>query len=224
MIDPSAGDRPTLPDRGGGNSTPTLAFIALIGLLTLMGAGLAGYVIANRFAPASSSRTVVRPTGTILMAVRDLARLETNELHMEKVIDLTDRQSRFFGLVPTSDAILLVAAGDVTVGIDLTKLGEHDFEVDRATGAARLVLPAPEVLSVRLDEEHTYVYKRTTGLLADRNEQLESKARQEAVRAIGEAANEGEVMEKARKQAERQLQELLQKFGVTRVTIGWRPS
>src|SRR6266542_3332208 len=181
--------------------------IELAALLGLIGIGTLAYVVIDHVRPAAS-RTVVRPTGTILMAVRDLARLETNELHMEKVIDLTDRQSRFFGLVPTSDAILLVAAGDVTVGIDLTKLGEHDFEVDRATGAARLVLPALEVLSVRLDEEHTYVYKRTTGLLADRNEQLESKARQEAVRAIGEAANEGEVMEKARKQAERQLQEL----------------
>jgi len=221
---PSTRDRQTLPDHAGTSSTPTLAIIAIIGFLTLAGAGLAGYVIANRLAPAASSRTVVRPTGTILMSVRDLARLKTNELHMEKVIDLTDKQSRLFGLVAASDAILLVAAGDVTVGVDLTKLGEGDFEVDRATGAARLTLPLPEILSVRLDEEHTYVYKRTTGLLAERNEQLESKARQEAVRAIDQAAREGDVMEKARKQAERQLGDLLQKFGVTRVTIGWRPS
>src|SRR5258708_6039786 len=95
---------------------------------------------------------------------------------------------------------------------------------DRATGAAKWMLPAPEILSVRLDEEHTYVYKRTTGLLAERNEQLESKARQEALRAIGDAAREGDVMEKARKQAERQVQQLLEKFGVNRTTIGWGPS
>ena len=62
------------------------------------------------------------------------------------------------------------------------------------------------------------------GFLAARNEQLESKARQEALRAIEEAARHGDVMEKARRQAERQLQQLFEKFGVTRTTIGWRPA
>jgi len=179
--------------------------------------------VASREAP-SASRTVLHPTGTVLMAVRELARLETNELHMEKVVDLTDKQSRFFGLIDTTDAIVLIAAGDVTIGIDLTKLEDHDFSVDRETGAAHLVLPLPEVLSVRLDEEHTYVYRRATALLAQRNEHLESKARQEAIKAIDEAARDGAVMEKARKQAERQLRDLLSKLGVSNLTVGWRPS
>jgi hypothetical protein len=192
--------------------------------LVLVSIGLALYVAMKSFSPAPAAGPVVRPTGTILMAVKDLARLETNELHLEKVIDLTDKQSRLFGLVDTADAILLIAAGDVTVGIDLTKLSPSDVEVDREAGTARLTLPPPEILSVRLDEQHTYVYRRTTGLLAERNEQLESKARQEALRAIEEAANNGDVMEKARRQAERQLQQLFEKFGVTRTTIGWRPA
>ncbi len=41
----------------------------------------------------------VRPTPSVITAVRDLARLETAEVHVEKVVDLTDRQSRFFGLI-----------------------------------------------------------------------------------------------------------------------------
>jgi hypothetical protein len=197
----------------------------LVGALTVIVSALALYVVISRLsAEPAASRTVVRPTGTILMAVRDMARLETNELHMEKVIDLTDKQSRFFGLIDTSDAILLIAAGDVTVGIDLAKLEEQDLVVDRQTGVARLTLPAPEILSTRLDEEHTYVYRRTTGLLAERNEHLESKARQEAVRAIGEAARDAGTMEKARKQAERQVQQLLEKLGITHATIGFRPA
>ncbi len=196
---------------------------ALGACLALLVVALVVYLSMDR-GRAGASRTVVRPTGTILMGIRDLARLETNELHLEKVVDLTDKGSRFFGLIGTSDAILLIAAGDVTVGIDLTKLGDGDFAVDPATGAARLTLPPPEVLSVRLDEEHTYVYRRTTSLLAQRNEHLESKARQEAVRAIEDAAKDAAVMEKARKQAERQIRDLLEKFGVTQVTLGWRPS
>jgi hypothetical protein len=224
MLDPVDQERPTNPGHARGRPR-VAAIVALVGSLTLLVSGLALYVVVSRFAgEPAASRTVVRPTGTILMAVRDLARLETNELHMEKVIDLTDKQSRFFGLIDTTDAILLIAAGDVTIGIDLAKLGEDDFVVDRETGAARIILPAPEVLSTRLDEEHTYVYRRTTGLLAERNEHLESKARQEALQAIGDAARDAGTMEKARKQAERQVQQLLEKFGVKRVTIGFRPA
>jgi hypothetical protein len=225
MADPVERERPTNPGPHAKGRPGVATIVALIGSLTLLVSGLALYVILSRFADApAASRTVIRPTGTILMAVRDLARLETNELHMEKVIDLTDKQSRFFGLIDTADAILLVAAGDVTIGIDLAKLGEQDFVLDRETGSARLMLPAPEVLSTRLDEEHTYVYRRTTGLLAERNEHLESKARQEALRALDEAARDAGTMEKARKQAERQVQQLLEKFGITHTTIGFRPA
>jgi hypothetical protein len=197
---------------------------ALTWWLLPVAVGLALYLASKSLFPPPAEGPVLRPTGTILMAVKDLARLETNELHMEKVIDLTDKQSRFFGLVDTSDGILLIAAGDVTVGIDLTKLSASDVEIDAATGSAHLILPPPEILSVRLDEKHTYVYRRTTGMLAARNEQLESKARQEAVRAIEEAARQSDVMDKARRQAERHLQQLFEKFGVTRTTIGWRPA
>jgi hypothetical protein len=220
----AGGERPSNDARSEGAPRPRLTrAVGLAAWVALVAAAILAYVSMDRGHP-SASGTVVRPTGTVLMAVRDLARLETNELHMEKVIDLTDKQSRLFGLVDTSDAILLVAAGDVTIGIDLTKLGEGDVVVDRQTGSARVTLPAPEILSVRLDEEHTYVYKRSTSLLAARNEHLESKARQEAVRSIEEAARDSAVMEKARKQAERQIGDLLHKFGISRTTIGWRPS
>ena len=211
------------PESRAGSTGPqwTKAFVWW---LLLVAIGVVAYFVMKGLSRPEVAGPVMRPTGTILMAVKDLARLETNELHMEKVIDLTDKQSRLFGLVETADAILLIAAGDVTVGIDLTKLAADDVQVDRETGTARITLPPPEILSVRLDEQHTYVYRRTTGLLAQRNEQLESKARQEALRAIEEAARQGDVMEKARRQAERQLQQLFEKFGVTRTVIGWRPA
>jgi hypothetical protein len=226
MPDPVDHERPTNPGPAAIKRQPRVAaIVAIVGALTLIVSGLVLYVLLTRLtAEPGSSRTVVRPTGTILMAVRDLSRLETNELHMEKVIDLTDKQSRFFGLIDTADAILLIAAGDVTVGIDLAKLEDRDLVVDRETGAAQLMLPAPEVLSTRLDEEHTYVYRRNTGLLAERNEHLESKARQEAVRAITEAARDAGTMEKARQQAEREVQQLLQRLGIKKATIGFRPA
>jgi len=194
----------------------------VVGTLAVLVLGLAGYGIVASFERRSGTHEALRPTPAILMSVRDLARLETTEMHIEKVIDLTDKQSRFFGLVQVTDAMLLVASGDVTVGIDLGKLKEDDVVVDRAAGTAKLFLPEPEIFSTRLDEGHTYVYKRTTDLLAERTETLESHARKEAVLAIEKAARETDVMERAKRQAERQLSVLLERLGVARAKIQWR--
>ena len=62
-----------------------VAFALLAGgaAVAVVGAGLTA-------APAPSSVVVVRPTPNVLVAVRELARLETMEFHMERVIDLTE--------------------------------------------------------------------------------------------------------------------------------------
>src|SRR5450755_1486514 len=80
--------------------------------------------------PLSSSVTVVRPTPNVLLAIQDLARLESASFHMERVIDLTDKQSRLFGLIQSEDAILLVAVADVSAGVDLQKLTTDDIAVN----------------------------------------------------------------------------------------------
>ena len=68
------------------------SLIALAVSVAVLGVAVVLFFSARR-EPPSASRTIVRPTGTILMSVRELARLETNELHMEKVVDLTDAAS-----------------------------------------------------------------------------------------------------------------------------------
>jgi hypothetical protein len=171
-------------------------------------------------APASSIS--VKPTNTLLLAVKDLARLETNEMHFEKVIDLTDKQSRFFGLVDATDAILLVASGDVTMGVDLGKVQDADVAMDPQTHIATMTLPTPEIFSTRLDEKQTYVYTRSTSTLAERNEQLETRARQEAVGAIEEAAKNSDSADRAKKQAERELTSLASALGAKSVRFIWK--
>jgi hypothetical protein len=196
-------------------------------LLTLMVVGMvaAAFTVGFLFprgATAPESVIKERPTPALLVTVRDLARLETGEVHVEKVIDLTDTQSHVFGLVKATDALLLVAVGQATVGIDLSKLGEGDVSMDPKTGVAKLRLPAPELLNVGLDEKNTYVYSRTTSVLARRNEHLESQARREATAAIEKAARESEAMKRARGQAEQQLRALLTPLGASRIEITFK--
>ncbi|WP_437543316.1 DUF4230 domain-containing protein [Sorangium sp. So ce327] len=201
------------------------ARIALLVVALFASVGFGALVVAPRLggpAPAPSSVVVARPSPALVIAIRDLSRLETTEVHVEKVVDLADRQNRLFGLVQATDALLLVAVGHVTIGVDLARIGEGDIAMDPETGVARLTLPAPEVFSTRLDEDETYVYTRSTSLLARRNEQLEARARKEATAAIEKAALEGNVMARAKAQAERQITALATQLGAKRVEIRWR--
>ncbi len=167
----------------------------------------------------ASSAIEVRPTNDVLVAVKDLSRLEVTELRVEKVVDLTDKQKRLFGYLETEDSMLLVASGTAIVGVDLEKM---HASYDEKTRTARLDLPEPTTLSVSLDPDATYVYRRDTGVLAKRNEQLEARARKEAHAAIAHAAEDDEVIARSKKQAERQLTALLKQAGARDVEFRWR--
>ena len=203
------------------------AWILPVAVIFLFLGAAAGFLLLGRAwltpppAPPPSVITV-RATPNVLIAVRDLARLETAQVHVEKVIDLTDTQSRMFGLVEATDAILLVAAGDATLGVDLAKLAEGDVSMDAQSKTARLRLPPIELLQIGLDEGATYVYTRSTSMLARRNEQLESKARREAVEALRTAALSRDMVARAKAQAERQIRALVTQLGAERVEITWR--
>lgn len=173
--------------------------------------------------PMTSSVTVVRPTPDVLVAVRDLARLESASFHMERVIDLSDKQSKLWGMINTEDAILLVAVAEVTAGIDLQKLTAGDVTVDPARRTARIELPAPEVLHAALDNDKTYVHSRKTGTLADRHENLESRARKEAERTLIESALQAGLLKRAAENARRTVEALVHSLGYDKVDVSVRP-
>lgn len=196
--------------------------LMIAGVLSLLlGLSLAGWFLVRPkpplLPPMSSSVSVVRPLPSVLLAVRDLARLESVSFHMERVIDLTEKQSRLFGLVETQDAILLVAVADISAGIDLARLQEGDIQADPKLGRVKIRLPNAEIFHVNLDKEHTYVHTRKTGLLARREEDLESRARAEAERALVDAAREAGILVRARENARRVVEGLVRSLGYTQV-------
>jgi hypothetical protein len=173
--------------------------------------------------PSSSSVTVVRATPDVLVAVRDLARLESASFHMERVIDLSDKQSKLWGILNTEDAILLVAVAEVSAGIDLQKLTAADVVVDPARRTARINLPAPEVLHAALDNDKTYVHSRKTGTLAERRDNLETRARQEAERTLVESARQAGLLNRASDNARRTVEALVHSLGYDQVEVTVRP-
>ena len=78
---------------------------------------------------------------------------------------------------------------------------------DRQTVTLRL--PPARILSHRLDNELSRVYDREQGLLTKGDPQLESQVRQDAERAILQAACQGGILAQANLNAQRQVQILL---------------
>src|SRR5262245_48980766 len=80
----------------------------------------------------------------VITQIRELSRLEGVSYHIERVVDLKDAQHTLFGLVPTSDAILLVASGEVIAGVDLAKLRPEDVVVAPDRRSVTIRLPPAE--------------------------------------------------------------------------------
>jgi len=153
--------------------------------------------------------TILPSPITVLREVRNLARLETIQYSIEKVITAETGQGVLGPLL--GDRLLFVGHGDVIAGIDLAMLGPDDIEVK--DGVVYIQLPEPEIFIASLDNDKSYVYNRETGLFTKGDINLEKNARRAAESEIEKAALEDGILEIARQNAEKTLYRLLRELG-----------
>ncbi len=158
--------------------------------------------------------TIIPDPVTIIHEVQSLARLETIQYSVEKVITAETRQGPFGFLF--GDRLLLVAHGSVIAGVDLAEITESDISVDEQ-GVVTLQLPPAEIFIAALDNEKTYVYDREVGFLRRGDVELESAARLAAEKEILEAALSDGILEQAQVNAEAYLFRLLGSLGFSNV-------
>jgi len=189
-----------------------------------LAAGYAGFFLGKNAPEAGPAQPVteVHATPVVITALRDVARLEGAVFHVERVVDLQEKQSKMAGLIQAKDAILLVAAGDVTAGVDLAGLVETDVQTDGPASKVTITLPRAQIFSQRLDSERTYVHSRTTDVLATRRENLETRARQEAERSLAAAAVEGGILVRAEKNVALSVGALVRSLGFSQVDVRFR--
>lgn len=153
--------------------------------------------------------TIIPDPITIIHEVQALARLETIQYTVEKVIVAEDNQGTLAFLF--GDRLLFVAHGTVIAGIDLQKLGPDDLRLEN--GVLYVDLPDAEIFVATLDNEASYVYDRDTGLMTRGNPDLETAARQAAEQQIREAALEDGILDLARQNAEYFLAKFFEALG-----------
>ncbi len=208
----------------------TKGWILVVGILVILALGVFGVVQAVQ----STARTALspfqqgsetlqtqvaqflHPTPTvipdpvsIIHEVRSLARLETIQYSVEKVITAENSQGRFAFLF--GDRLLFVAHGVVIAGVDLEKLGPEDITIKN--GVVTMRLPAAEIFVASLDNEKSYVYNRQTGVLTHGDINLETTARRAAEDEIRKTAEEDGILSQAQVNAENYLSRLVRDMG-----------
>lgn len=157
--------------------------------------------------------TILPDPVTVIYQVRSLARLETIQYSLEKVITAETGQG-IFGLL-FGDRMIFVAHGVVIAGVDLARLGPQDLWLQGDTLYVRL--PEAEIFIATLDNDKSYVYDRETGLLTKGDVNLETAARQAAEDAIAQAAIEDGILNLAQQNAESFLVRLFAQVGYKQV-------
>ena len=157
--------------------------------------------------------TIIPDPVTYINEVRALARLETIQYSVEKVVTCEVNQGAF-GFV-FGDKVLFVGHGIVIGGIDMEEIGPEHLRWEN--NVLYVTLPPAEILVATLDNQKSYVYDRDTGILVKPNADLETNCRQSAEDEIRRAALEDGILQQAQKNAENYLFRFFQALGYNNV-------
>lgn len=210
------------------------AWILVIGILAILGWGVYSVISTvqktteQALAPMNSltgsiatqvaqvlhpTPTIIPDPVTIINEIRTLARLETIQYTIEKVVTA----ERGLGTLEFlfGDELIFVAHGYVIAGVDLGKMEVSDFVLDE--GILNIHMPAPEIFVATLDNDKSYIYDRDKGIFTKGDINLETAARQVAENEIEKAALEDDILEQAKINAELFLSRLLDDLGFSNV-------
>ncbi len=172
--------------------------------------------ISTQVAEILHPTPTIRPDPiTIIHSIQPLARLETIQYSVEKVITGETGQGLFKTFV--GDKLLFIAHGTVIAGVDMSKLSlDHIQERD---GGLVLSLPEPEIFIASLDNEQSYIYDRQTGIFTKGNPQLETEVRRAAEKEIEAAALQDGILKLAKQNAITYLTNFLRDLGYDHVIV-----
>ena len=211
-------------DSGRGASGTFLVFLLA---LLLGAAGLAMFLrhaktgLPARLATLIAGRSTDFNTSVpvVVERIQTLNRLETVVYSLDTIVE-GERTSPVLPDMLAGDKILLVVHGQSIAGIDLAKLKPEEVRIDaNDPHSIHVNLPASEVFVTTLDNEHTRVYARTTGLLVPADQNLETETRNKAQQQLQAAALEDGILDAARKNARSTIAALLYSLGFEHVEV-----
>jgi hypothetical protein len=211
-------------DRRGSSGTLLVVLISLI-----LGAGaLAVFLrhattgIMARVATAISGRTTTYDTSVpaIVQKIQRLNRLETVVYSIDTVVEGAKSSAVLPDLL-AGDRILLVVHGQSIAGIDLAQLKPEDVRITEKDGvrSIHVTLPPSQLFITSIDNQHTRVYLRSTGVLVPADPNLETDTRAKAEQQLQQSALADGILDTASKNARASITILLYGLGFHDVTV-----
>ena len=206
----------------GRSSSGTL--LAVLLSLLLGAAALAVFLrhattgVLARVATAITGRTTTFDTSVpaVVQRIQRLNRLETVVYSIDTVVEGA-KSSPVLPDLLAGDRILLVVHGQSIAGIDLSQLKPEDVRIDGQS--IHITLPASQLFTTALDNQHTRVYLRSTGVLVPADPNLETDTRAKAEQQIQQTALADGILDTARKNARSTITTLLYSLGFHEVVV-----
>src|SRR5215469_5027265 len=156
----------------------------------------------------------------VVQRIQRLNRLETVVYSIVTVVE-GSKSSPVLPDLLAGDRILLVVHGQSIAGIDLSQLKPEDVQITESNGSRSIhvTLPASQLFLTTLDNQHTRVYARSTGLLVPADQDLESDTRAKAEQQLQQAALTDGILDAASKNARATVTTLLYGLGFNKVDV-----
>jgi hypothetical protein len=212
----------------GSDRRSTGTFFVVLLSLILGAAALAVFIrhatsgVLARVATAITGRTTTFDTSVpaVVQRIQRLSRLETVVYSIDTVVE-GSKSSAVLPDLLAGDRLLLVVHGQSIAGIDLAQLKPEDVRIENKDGgqSIHVTLPASQLFVTTLDNQHTRVYARSTGLLVPVDQNLESDTRAKAEQQLQQSALADGILDTARKNARATVTTLLYSLGFHQVDV-----
>lgn len=175
--------------------------------------------VLSQVATAMTGRTTTTfdtSVPAIVQKIQRLNRLETVVYSLDTVVE-GSKSSAVLPDLLAGDRILLIVHGQSIAGVDLSKLHPEDVHIDGRS--IHVTLPPSELFVTTIDNQHTRVYARSTGLLTSADQNLESETRAHAQDQLQKDALSDGILDAARKNACATITTLLYGLGFQHVEV-----
>jgi hypothetical protein len=203
------------------------AFYALV-LVLALGAACTGVFVhqarqgfAGRLAAMITGRPLnVVSAPMVVEKVQRLNRLESVVYSLDTVVE-GDRTNPVLPDALAGDKLLMIVHGNTIAGVDMSKMKPEDVQITEASGerSIRIALPPSEVFLTTIDNAHTRVYARDTGLFVTADPNLETETRTKAQQQLQQAALSDGILDAASKNAHATVTAMLEGLGFDHVEV-----
>lgn len=152
----------------------------------------------------------------IVEKVQAMGKMELVKYQIKDIIDFRKRRE----YLPDSK-VLLIVSGEIIGCIDLTGLSKNNI-TNSGENEINVVLPLPEICSVKVDHQNSKVYDVTSLLFVDNEAEMIDQSYKEAEKYLKNPRLTSKVLDECRKNAEIMLKPILETISGKNVTLSFK--